>query len=87
MPTNVCAVFIQCILLTSSVLLECVCNMYATLIQSPHHQPGVIVSPNSFVHRCEAVSASKVQMSAALNQQPDALHLQARLHSHSERGL
>lgn len=47
----------------------------------------MIVSPNSFVHRCQAISASKVQMSAALNQQPDALHRQARLHRHRERGL
>lgn len=51
--------------------------MYVTLIQSPYQQPSVIVSPNSFVHRCEAISAPKVQMSAALNKQPDAFHLQA----------
>lgn len=54
---------------------------------SPYHQPSVIVSPDSFVHRCHAISASEVQMSAALNQHPDALHRQAWLHSHRERGL
>lgn len=51
--------------------------MYATIIQSPYHQPSVIVSPDSFVHRSHAISASEVQMSAALNQHPDALHRQA----------
>ncbi len=56
-------------------------------IQSPYQQPSVIVSPNSFVHRCQAVSVSKIQMSAALNQHPDALRGQAWLHSHRERGL
>lgn len=47
----------------------------------------MIVSPNSFVQGRHAVSASEVQVSAALNQDPDALHRQARLHGHSEGGF
>lgn len=59
--------------------------MWATL--SPYQQPSMIVSPHSFVHCCEAISAPEIQVSAALNQHPDALHRQARLHGHRERGL
>lgn len=67
-----------------SVFVIC---MHVTLIQSPYQQPSVIVSPNSFVHRCQAISVSKIQMSTALNQHLDTFYRKARLHSHRERGL
>lgn len=69
-----------------SVQLVCVCK-YVILIQSPYQQPSMIVRPNSFVQCCKTFSVSKIQMSAALNQHPDAFHRQAWLHSHREGGL
>lgn len=62
-------------------------TLYVTSAQRPYQQPSVIVSSDSFVERCHAISASEVQVSTALNQHPDALHRQAGLHSHRERGL
>lgn len=64
-----------------------VCTTHGTLIQGSHHERGVIMGPNSFVHRCEAVSVPEVQMSATQDQQSDALHRQAGLHGHAQRGL
>uniref|UniRef100_A0A3B3DN99 Uncharacterized protein n=1 Tax=Oryzias melastigma TaxID=30732 RepID=A0A3B3DN99_ORYME len=40
----------------------------------------MVVSFDSFVHRCRAVSASEVQVSPAQNQQPEAICRQSRLH-------
>lgn len=61
--------------------------MHETLGQSHYQQPGVILSPDSFVHRRQAVSVSKIQMSAALNQHLDTFCWKAWLHGHREWSL
>lgn len=66
--------------------LECVCK-HVILMRSSYQEPSVIVRPYSFVQRSKTFSVSKIQMSAALNQHPDAFHRQAWLHSHRQGGL
>lgn len=61
--------------------------MHETLRQSHYQQPSVILSSDSFVHRRQAVSVSKIQMSTALNQHLDTLCWKAGLHGHREWSL
>lgn len=57
------------------------------LIWSPYQQAGVIVSAHGFVQRRQALFVPEVQVSAALNQDLDAVHGKAGLHRHAERGF
>lgn len=57
------------------------------LIWSPYQKADVIVGTHGFVQRCLTLFVPKVQVSATLNQDLDAVHRKAGLQRHTERGF